>query len=261
MATSTSNAIRSLLVLCFSAGAVGNLGGQETGQPDAASAQGSALAALREAVRALDQVKRADGQLPDKEVLRLWFEVAPLFFALGDRDAADRAFAKARDLTEEFAATNDFGEYQFLGLAYAKVGNVDAVVKLAKAIQDSIPDHRGSGAELRRVILGDAAMAAGKAGRLADGLRIAKSIRDANYRSAIESTARREDIMRRARTGDFAGANAAADKMRTDLGRVRMLVGNVVLNPLTGEDLTPSEWGIALIQMDLGDRDGARATI
>jgi hypothetical protein len=109
------------------------------------------------------------------------------------------------------------------------------------------------------MILQEAAAAAGRQGRVDVGLELAKRIDDLSTREWVERMVRRAGIVHRARHGDFVGAKRAIADLPSELDKAGALVGSVTtangLPYSTGRD----EWGLALIQLENRDFDGARA--
>jgi tetratricopeptide (TPR) repeat protein len=192
------------------------------------------------------------------EIRRIWLDIGPLLFKLGDAQAAHRALATARTLVDESAQGIRYMEYRGLGQAYAQAGDVNAVLEIVKDIPDQVPNYRGTGDDLRQVILSESVSAAAKAGHFADALRIAAAKPDAKSRAAAEASIRREEILRIARTGDFRAARKAIDGLPAASEKAQVLVGLNYGEWAFGDTVFPNATGLALMQIEMADRDGAR---
>jgi tetratricopeptide (TPR) repeat protein len=246
-------------------------------------AAGSAIASgpgedLRPRVRALvkESLKSlGDVKASDLVRSRAVVQCAVLLAQLGDAEAARRTLRQVRerlDAAEKAAAGNPTPrgreeQWRDLAKGYAEAGEAEGLRGVLAALP--APSERSWGGShdfFRDVVTYESALALARAGRGKEALELAKGIRasspGAGRPPAYTPEGVRRDVLReialtQARAGDFKEALRAVGAIPEAGARVSALAGRVIFPSFE----LPAEPGIAILQDQAGDHDGAGRTL
>jgi RNA polymerase sigma factor (sigma-70 family) len=203
---------------------------------------------LRDALKAFN----AAADEPATMRHRLLADMAALQGRLGDRPAARKLFAQARELLAALPAEYDRdGQLRVLATAEARAGDVDAALTTTRRLPE--------GEKLRDITLQEVATELAKDRREKDALRVGALIGDAPTRAWVLSMLLEQVALAHAKAGDFAQALGVVERMKEPASQVNALCG-VVYGNLWYVDY-PNEPGVALLLAEAGDKGGARKAL
>jgi beta-lactamase regulating signal transducer with metallopeptidase domain/tetratricopeptide (TPR) repeat protein len=233
---------------------------QTGGEPPAAQSDAAdrarTAALLKDALADLDPDK---GEIMRDLKNRTVADIANLQARLGDREGARKTLQKARALVEAMPEEQRYWEVRMLAHAYGSAGDADTVLELVKTIPDEIPNYRGNTKEFRRMVLQESALQLARSGAGEDALRVAERIEDAKNKAWVRAEAQLWVALKQAEAGKPAEALATVNKMDNPEYQVLALTGLIYFNYAFPD--YPGISGIALLQAEAGDKEGAKKTL
>jgi hypothetical protein len=170
---------------------------------------------------------------------------------LGDRPAAKKLFARARELVAAQSEESQPGEWRVLATAEAKAGEVEETLATTRRIPE--------GNQFRDITFQEVASELAKARREKDALRVGALIENDKTKEWLLPTLVQQVALAHAKAGDVAGALRVAERIKDPTSRVAALAGVVYFN--LWNLAYPNEPGIALLQAEAGDKAGAQKTL
>jgi tetratricopeptide (TPR) repeat protein len=230
------------------------LGGQA-----AAPAKGAAKTA---AVRgqeflndALKELEAAADEAPGDPSLRyrLLAEMAGLQARLGDRAAARKLFAQARDMVAAEDESQQAQEWRWLAGSAARASEVEEAIASARRIPRGNRD---------RATAFQAVAAALAQKRLEkEALRVAALVEGKEMKSWVGPMVLEELALAHAAAGNVPEALRVVERMKDPSSRVTALLGGVNLNMTYDYPGNPGKLGVALLQARAADLARARKTL
>jgi tetratricopeptide (TPR) repeat protein len=187
---------------------------------------------------------------------------AVLLAQLGDAEAARQTLRQVRDRIQvpagEQTPMGRDQEWLDLATGYAEIGDAEELRAVLAALPaPSGMNFGGSRETFHAVVLVGCARALAKAGKGKDALELAGGVRAPYTPERVRLTVLQEIALASARTGDFKEARRALEAIPEPEAKIRTLVG--LVSPSSFELL--SEPGIAILQDEAGDHDGARQSM
>jgi beta-lactamase regulating signal transducer with metallopeptidase domain/tetratricopeptide (TPR) repeat protein len=204
---------------------------------------------------ALKELKESKGDLPH----RLLADAAVLQTKAGDGKGAHDTLEIAFGIVDDLPLSDRYAEYRHLAWAYARIGDRDRVIALA----EKVPDDTGTpwaGKNLRATILQEGATEMARAGAAKDALDLAeRSAKEDKGYDWVRGQVQEELAAALARGGKVDEALKVVERIESPASRVVALTGRFFLNYSFSE--FPNQPGVALLQDEAGDKEGARKTL
>jgi RNA polymerase sigma factor (sigma-70 family) len=184
---------------------------------------------------------------------RVLADMAVLQARLGDRPAAKKLFAQAREIVAALPTEHNRqeGEWRLLATAEAKAGEVDEALAMVRRVAR---DNKA-----RDYAFQEVATELAKARRDKDALRVSGLVEDAEIKGWLPTMLLEQVALAHAKAGDFPKALDVVERMKEPASQVLALAGVVYLN--LWHVPYPNEPGMALLQAEAGDKAGARKTL
>jgi hypothetical protein len=225
---------------------------EQAGAKSDAAGRTRAAALLKDALADLD-AEKAD--LKNRTVA----DIAVVQARLGDRDSARKTLQRARALVEAMQPEQRLWELRMLAASFAQTGDADTVLELVKTIPDEIPNYRGNAKEFRTMVLQESAIDLARGGAGDEALRVADRIEDAKTKTWVRVEAQLCLALEQAKAGKVTEALASVKKIDDPSYQVLALTGLIYFNYSFPD--YPHEPGIALLQAEAGDKEGAKKTL
>jgi tetratricopeptide (TPR) repeat protein len=245
-----------LLVPFFLLAAHGQPAPQPAAEPPAAKPDSATRARLEALLK--DALADLDADKADLKNCTV-SDVAVVQARLGDREGARKTLQRARALVEAMPEESRYWELRTLAEAYARTKDAETVLELVKTIPEEVPNFRGKATEFRRMVLQESALQLARSGAADDALRVAERIEDAKTKAWVRAESHLHLALEQARAGKPEEALQTVTKMDNPGYQVMALTGIVYFNDSFPD--YPSEPGIALLQAEAGDKEGAKKTL
>lgn len=262
-----TRAIR-IVALALAVAALGGAAGLARAPGQGEDLRPRVRALVQEALKSLGDVRASD-LVRSRAVV----QCAVLLAQLGDAEAARRTLRQVRerlDAAEKAAADKPTpigltGQWRDLANGYAEAGDAEGLRGVLAALPAPGRSWGGSHDFFRAAVTYECALALARAGKGKEALELAKGIRASLPRvpgSGYTPEGARRDILReialtQARAGDFKEALRAVGAIPEAGAKVSALAGRIIFPSFN----LPAEPGIAILQDQAGDHDGARRTL
>jgi len=183
---------------------------------------------------------------------RTMADIAVLQSKIGEREAAQESFAKARELIG-----NDTQELRMLAGSLARAGDGQAVLALTADIPQKIENWGGPG--FRDTVLEESAKALAEGLQINEALQVAEKIEDPERKKTAVDRARLSYVFALGKAGKLSDAEKVMESSIDPLQKVLMVAGETV-SPFVSTNY-PRTPGIAFLQAQAGARDRAAKSL
>jgi tetratricopeptide (TPR) repeat protein len=189
-------------------------------------------------------------------------ECAVLQARAGDAESARKTFQQAKQIIQTLPQQNQPEEWRSLARSLAQAGELEEVRAVIAVLPDPGQNYGGTPEAFRNIVLSECASVLAKAGKSKEALELSKQSDAASRFATPPSRLFHFVALYHAKRGDLNEARRAVDQITDPIQKLGTLAGMIYGSGVAPQtrDL-PSEPGIALIQDETGDHNGARRNL